>query len=122
MHNRRPCVKCRFMALIKAPFLQKTDLGSRKQRVHLLILGSLGMLAILLVMLLVLPFLWPSVPRWDQAQYFAGRPRPGANPPTQQGLCITRTTVGSSRDDVLWLRVGTHVWTLEVLSPMSRDR
>ncbi len=108
------------MALMKAPFVQKTDLGSRKQRVQLLILGSLGMLTILLTLLLVLPFLWPAVPRWDRAQYFAGRTGPGAKPPARQGLHLTRTIVGSStRDDVLWLRVGTNVWALEVLTPMN---
>ena len=102
-----------------APFLQKTDLRSRKQRVHLLILGSLGTLAILVAMLFVLPFLWPAVPRWDRALYFVCRPSPGAKLPAGQGLHITRTTVGSSRDDVLWLRVGTNVWALEVLTPVN---
>lgn len=105
--------------LMKVPFFQKTDLRSRKQRIHLLILGSLGILAILLAMLLVLPFLCSAVPRWDRALYFVCRPRPGAKVPTGQGLHISQTTVGSSRDDVLWLRVGTNVWALEVLTPIN---
>ena len=104
---------------MKAAFLQKTDLSSRKQRVHLLILCSLGIVAILLMMLLVIPFLWPAVPRWDRAHYSAGRARPKAGFMTGQGLHMTRTTMGSMRDNLLWLRVGSNVWYLEVLVPID---
>jgi hypothetical protein len=98
----------------------KTDLSNRKQCIHLLVLCSLGISAVVLMLILVLPFFWSEVPRWDKAYYVAGRPGRGAKAPTWQGLHITRTTLGSSmRDDVLWLRVGTNVWALEVLTPMN---
>ena len=102
---------------MKIAFLQGTDLSSRKQRVHLLILCSLGVLAILLMMLLVLPSLTPAVPRWYWAHYSAGRVSPKAGFLTKQGLHWRSMTMGGTREDVLWLRVGTNVWRLEALSP-----
>ena len=103
--------------LMKAAFLQKTDLSTRKQRVHLLILCSLGVLAILLMILLVLPVFWPAVPRWDRAHYSAGglSPKPGLF--TKQGLDLTQTRVDGMSGNVLSLRIGSNVWFLEVMVP-----
>ncbi|MEI6395398.1 MAG: hypothetical protein WCT12_30350 [Verrucomicrobiota bacterium] len=100
-------------------FLERTDLSSRKQRVHLLILCSLGVLAILLAMLLVLSSLTPAVPRWYRAHYFAGRVRAKVGFLKKQGLHSIHTVMGNMRDDVLVLKVGTNAWFLEALSPLD---
>ena len=114
-----PSIKCRSTMLMKAVFLEKIDLSSRKQRIHLLILCSLGILALVLMVILILPFLCPAVPRWDQAHYAAGKvsPKPGLF--TKQGLHLTRTCMGSMGDHILSLRVGSNVWFLEVMAPLD---
>jgi hypothetical protein len=112
-------VKCRSTMLMKAVFLEKIDLSNRKQRVHLLILCSLGILALVLMVILILPFLCPAVPRWDRAHYVAGKvsPKPGLF--TKQGLHLTRTSMGSMGDHILSLRIGSNVWFLEVMAPLD---
>jgi len=70
---------------MKIPLLQNTDLTSRKQRVHLLILSSLGMLVVLGV-LLILPSLSPQVPRWYRDPLRGGQGQPEARAPAQAGL------------------------------------
>ena len=105
---------------MEAPLLQKTDLNSRKQRVHLVILCSLGILAICLGVLLVLPSLSPRVPRWYRAHYAAGRVPPTAKFATRQGLHLARKTLGRSvQDDIMWFRVGASAWWVEVMSPID---
>jgi hypothetical protein len=105
---------------MKASFLHKTDLSSRKQRVRLLVLCSLGVVVILLGVLLVLLFFPPPVPRWYRAHYAAGRVPATAEFAARQGLHLSRRTLGSSmQDDVVWLRVGTNVWALEMLTPIN---
>jgi hypothetical protein len=104
--------------LMKAVFLEKSDLSSRKQRVHLLILCSLGILALVLMVILVLPFLCPAMPRWDRAHYAAGKVNPKPGLFTKQGLHLTRTSMGSMGDNILSLRIGSNVWFLEVMAPV----
>ena len=115
----RPGVKRLPTMLVKAAFLQKTDLSIRKQRLHILILCSLGIVVVVLAMLLVLSLTWPPVPRWYSAHYSIGRVNPKPGFATKQGLHRTRATMGSTRDDVLWFRVGTNVWFVEVMAPID---
>lgn len=98
---------------------EKTNPSPRKQRLHLVILCSLGVVAILLMTLLVLPYFSPSVPKWHRAHYSAGTasPRPGLF--TKQGLHLTRTRLGSMGDNLLWFRVGSNVYYLEVFAPIE---
>lgn len=106
-------------AFMKAPLLRKPDLGSRKQRLQLLMLCLLGILALLLGVPMVLPSLSPRVPKWYRAHYSAGRTFPRGAFAAQRGLHLTRTNLGSMRDDTLWLRGGSNVWFLEVVSPSN---
>jgi hypothetical protein len=100
--------------------LLRLSLTSRKQRVRLLILLSLGGAAVLLATVLVFASFSRQVPRWYKAHYSVGRVPPTAKLPARKGLHWTRTALSRNmQEDVLWIRIGSNAWGLDIMSPID---
>src|SRR5436190_18257477 len=104
---------------MKTAFIQSSDLGSRKQRVHLLSLAFCGMLIVFLVAWFVLPVLDPAIPG-TRTRFSASTGIASPTAPARQGLHFGGGATPFDRTRYIYLRMGGKVWLLEARTPLEQ--